>query len=111
MGCYIFRLEDICMITAKGLKAEYDQDYEGEDNIPEFKETDDYLEIGGEAVSVDLFTLKVKDFHEENPPLYGRGDSYHMVENGYIYCTNDYWPTLKIFFGLIAYSITEITGY
>lgn len=106
MGNYIWQLERLRILTPE----EYFNDVlEGDDSYV-LNETNNFLEFGGEAVSVDTFAIKETDYDLPNPPLYGWGDSYeYLAEEGYYYCIDlEELPTVKNYFSLIKTSIEHI---
>ena len=109
MGNYIWRLEQLRIMTPQ----EYFEDaMEGDESYP-LNETSNFLEFGGEAVSVDTFAIKETDYDIPNPPLYGWGDSYeHLAEEGYYYCVDEKeLPTVKNYFSVIIASINSILSF
>ena len=97
-GCHIDALEDIYVMSAE----EIHEDYEGTEN-----ETDDYLIFGREAVSVDEFAVKVKDFGEDDPELYIFGDSTieEAEEQGLLFGKLEEEPYLSSMFDIIISSL------
>ena len=96
-GCHIDALEDIYIMTAKDIH----DDYEAENEV------DDYLVFGREAVSVDEFAIKVKDFNNDDPELYIFGDSTYeeAIENGLLFGTLEVEPYLSYMFSIINMSL------
>ncbi|MGY3777906.1 hypothetical protein [Isobaculum melis] len=71
-------------------------------------EVDDYLFFAMEAIGIDSFAIKVKDFEQENPTLYGEGESFYEEAHAHnlVYWTHDTWAeTLQDLFGMIAYGL------
>lgn len=97
-GCHIDTLEDIYIMSVD----EIHEDYEGTEN-----ETDDYLIFGREAVSVDEFAVKVKDFCEDDPELYIFGDSTSEAaeEQGLLFGKLEEEPYLSSMFNIIVTSL------
>lgn len=97
-GCHIDPLEDIYIMSAE----EIQEDFEDVEN-----ETDDYLVFGREAVSVDEFAVKVKDFGENDPELYIFGDSTseEAMEQGLLFGKLEEEPNLSSMFNIIVTSL------
>ncbi|MGY3777099.1 hypothetical protein [Isobaculum melis] len=96
MGCYIYPLEELQIKTAQELVA-----------ARHCNEVDDYLSFGGEAISVDLFAIKMKDINQDNASVYGYGESYQSAE-GLAYMVAYDAPTLSHYFDLVQQSLLEL---
>lgn len=103
MGCHFDELSDIYIETAEEIKAEY----EGCEN-----EVDDYLVFGREAVSVDEFVIKVKDFGVANPKVYSHYDLEEVVTDQGLLCgpLTDI-PNVASFFSLVLEGAEDAHKY
>ena len=75
MGNYIWPLEQLNILTPEDY---FNYVLEGDESYV-LKETSNFLQFGGEAVSVDTFAVKETDCDLPNPPLYGWGYTYEHL--------------------------------